>query len=602
MDDRYAIYDLSCNSAIAQPAHEERLCLADAAQTYQLTGYAYSGGGKRITRVEISSDRGKTWNLATVNYPEDAYREALDDPEVCGGRLDMSWREASFCWCFWAYDIGVEELASSKDILVRCMDESMQIQPRDMYWSVLGMMNNPWFRITISREGDYLRFEHPTQPALMPGGWMERVKKAGGNLTNGVWGEKSGTGGEKENVESPSEQADQVKLTKEGVDRLIEMDELREHEGKEKPWFVLDGEVFDGAPFMDEHPGGAQSIISAAGMDTTDEFMAIREFLVSHFPGSWPLPNKTNPTSKKDSETAKAMMPSYHVGRLTPSAITALKEGPTQSNDNNNTTTPRPTFLDPRNWSKATLTSKRTVSWDTRIFRFKMQHASQTLGLPTGQHLMMRLRDPATREAIIRSYTPLSQVTQQEHVDILVKIYFDTTERKGGKMSQALDALPVGHFVEFKGPIGKFEYLGAGRCSVNGRERRVGRFVMICGGSGVTPIFQVFRAVMQDRDDGTRCVVLNGNRLVEDILCREEIERYRRGNEHKCRVVHTLTQPPEGWEGLKGRIGVGLLEEYASVCGEGDSMVLICGPEGLEKAVKGGLLGLGWREEDMLFF
>lgn len=59
------------------------------------------------------------------------------------------------------------------------MDESMNIQLRDMYWSMLGMMNNPWYRVTISQESGYLHFEHATQPGLLPGGWMERVKKAG---------------------------------------------------------------------------------------------------------------------------------------------------------------------------------------------------------------------------------------------------------------------------------------------------------------------------------------------------------------------------------------------------------------------------------------
>lgn len=252
--------------------------MVGAPESYRVKGYAYSGGGKRITRVELSIDRGKSWRLATIEYPEDAYREALDDPEVCGARLDMSWREASFCWSFWNIDVAVDDLREAKDILVRCMDESMQIQPRDMYWSVLGMMNNPWFRITISHEGDYLRFEHPTQPALMPGGWMERVKQAGGNLTNGYWGEKIG---DEDSEVPPAEQADAVKMTKDEMKTVITIDELRKHDNQKGPWFVLNGEVYDGTAFMEEHPGGAQSIISSAGLDTTDEFMAIREWILS---------------------------------------------------------------------------------------------------------------------------------------------------------------------------------------------------------------------------------------------------------------------------------------------------------------------------------
>ena len=274
-DERYAIYELSCNSAIAYPAHEEQLCIIGAPERYRVKGYAYSGGGRRITRVEVSTDRAKSWRLANIEYPEDAYREANADTRLCGGTLDMSWRETCFCWCFWDVDISVEELQGSQDILVRCMDDSMQAQPRDMYWSVLGMMNNPWFRVTIIKERDYLRFEHPTQPALMPGGWMERVKKAGGNLINGYWGERLG---DEDTPVPPSEQAESIKMTKDGLDRTINIDEIRKHDKAEAPWFVLNGEVYDGTAFVKDHPGGAQSIISAAGMDSTDEFMAIRKY------------------------------------------------------------------------------------------------------------------------------------------------------------------------------------------------------------------------------------------------------------------------------------------------------------------------------------
>jgi nitrate reductase (NAD(P)H) len=159
------------------------------------------------------------------------------------------------------------------------MDESMNIQPRDMYWSVLGMMNNPWYRVTIAKEGDYLRFEHPTQPALMPGGWMERVKNAGGNLTNGYWGEKI----DGEEVTAPAQEAAKaVVMVKDGLKHNITIDELRKHDKEDAPWFVVNGEVYDGTPFLKEHPGGAQSIFSAAGLDSSDEFMAIRKFSYTH--------------------------------------------------------------------------------------------------------------------------------------------------------------------------------------------------------------------------------------------------------------------------------------------------------------------------------
>jgi len=287
----------------------------------------------------------------------------------------------------------------------------------------------------------------------------------------------------------------------------------------------------------------------------------------------------------------------YHIGSLDEASYKMLSEGEMQLNQSD---IPRPVFLDSKIWTKATLHRKTSVSWDSRIFTFKFEHNDQILGLPTGHHLVMRLRDPVTREAIIRSYTPVSEQTAKGYMDVLVKVYFDTKERKGGEMTKALDALPIGHSIDFKGPIGKFEYLGRGRCSINGVEREVKKFFMICAGTGVTPIYQVFRAVMHDPEDKTHCMVLNGNRCFGDILCKEDLDRFATGNGHRCRLLYTLTQAHEEWTGLRGRIGQALLKEYVSPHDE--AMVLICGPEALEKSVHSILNELGWKDGDLLFF
>lgn len=57
-DERYAIYDLNVNSVAAYPEHEEALDLTTCGKIYTAKGYAYAGGGRRITRVEISLDKG----------------------------------------------------------------------------------------------------------------------------------------------------------------------------------------------------------------------------------------------------------------------------------------------------------------------------------------------------------------------------------------------------------------------------------------------------------------------------------------------------------------------------------------------------------------
>jgi nitrate reductase (NAD(P)H) len=297
------------------------------------------------------------------------------------------------------------------------------------------------------------------------------------------------------------------------------------------------------------------------------------------------------------------MMVKYHIGTLDQASRAILAEGPIEESSSE----PRPIFLQSKAWTKAILSEKKIISADTRIFRFILEHPEQQIGLPIGQHLMMRLQDPVTRDAIIRSYTPMSEGTDKGILDILIKVYFDTKERPGGKMTQALESLPLGHFVDFKGPTGKFEYLGDGNCTIKGEARFIKRFIMICGGSGITPIFQVLRAVLQNDEDPTKCLVLDGNRLEEDILCRDEIDTLIEGRDHKCKLIHTLSKPTDDWKGLKGRVGKKLLDKEVGAYGttgfeNGEELVLICGPGTMETSVHGLLNKMGWKDENLLFF
>ncbi|KAH5707669.1 hypothetical protein HBI81_243490 [Parastagonospora nodorum] len=311
-------------------------------------------------------------------------------------------------------------------------------------------------------------------------------------------------------------------MTKDGVHKQISIDELRKHGNAENPEFIVNGEVYDGTAFLEGHPCGAQSIVGAAGLDALDEFLAIY------------------------SETAKAMMPDYHIGSLDEASRKVLAE----REPVNESTELRPVFLDARIWNQALLHVRTPISWDTRIFTFKLDHEEQALGL---------------REAIIRSYTPISQTSELRFCDVLIKVCADTQEKVSGKMTKALDAIPVGHFVDFEGPIGKFEYLGNGRCSINGKQRSVKKLYIVCGGSGTTPFFQILRAVIQDKNDPTHCTVLNGNRLVEDILCREDLDVFAREKPERCKLLYTLTKGPEDWEDSRGRIGKQLLGEQFGV-------------------------------------
>lgn len=66
----FIINELNINSAVSRPWHDEVLPLASDAP-YQMAGYAYTGGGRKVTRVEVSLDDGASWQQADIKVYEE---------------------------------------------------------------------------------------------------------------------------------------------------------------------------------------------------------------------------------------------------------------------------------------------------------------------------------------------------------------------------------------------------------------------------------------------------------------------------------------------------------------------------------------------------
>lgn len=177
----YIINELSLNSLITKPSHNETLDVkANLGETFEIRGYAHSGGGRKVTRVEVSTDAGATWNLATLNQQEVA------------NPYGKYW-----CWIWWKYDldvadllvsVGTTESTATKEIWCRAWDTSNSPQPEKPVWTLMGQSSNHIFRVMVHKEqtsqGDLVfRFEYPTQPGQQSGGWatrkVDKVKSAG---------------------------------------------------------------------------------------------------------------------------------------------------------------------------------------------------------------------------------------------------------------------------------------------------------------------------------------------------------------------------------------------------------------------------------------
>jgi len=174
--------------------------------------------------------------------------------------------------------------------------------------------------------------------------------------------------------------------------------------------------------------------------------------------------------------------------------------------------------LDPENWQSFKLQAIENISHDVKKFRFALQSETTVLGLPIGQHISLKYVDSEGKE-VQRSYTPTTSDDEVGFVDFVIKVYYKNVHPKfpdGGKMSQHLASLKVGDSILMKGPKGHLDYKGAGKFTiahkrdniVSYKKKNIG---MIAGGTGITPMLQIIRAIMKNPNDKTQMWLIFAN-------------------------------------------------------------------------------------------
>ncbi|XP_048331677.2 nitrate reductase [NADH] [Ziziphus jujuba] len=534
----YIINELNINSVITTPCHGEILPINTwtTQMPYSLRGYAYSGGGKKVTRVEVTMDGGDTWHVCTLDHPE--------KPSKYG---------KYWCWCFWSLEVEVLNLLVAKEIAVRAWDETLNTQPEKLIWNVMGMMNNCWFRVKTNmckpHKGEIgIVFEHPTQPGNQSGGWMARERHLESE-TNPTM---------KKSVSTPFMNT---------ASKTYSMSEVQKHNSSQSAWIIVHGHIYDCTRFLNDHPGGVDSILINAGTDCTEEFDAIH------------------------SDKAKKMLEDYRIGEL---VTTDYTSDSSVSSPNNSVHGASNTFhlapikeatplskniaLVPREKIPCKLIAKSSISHDVRLFRFALPSEDQVLGLPVGKHIF--LCATIDDKLCMRAYTPTSSIDEVGYFDLVVKIYFKNVHPKfpnGGAMSQYLDSLPLGSVLDIKGPLGHIEYTGSGNFSVGGKAKFAKKLAMLAGGTGITPIYQVAQAVLKDPEDETEMFVVYANRTEDDILLREELDDWARKYE-RFKIWYVVQEPiKEGWQYSVGFITESILREHIPE-GSDDTLALACGP------------------------
>ncbi len=147
-----------------------------------------------------------------------------------------------------------------------------------------------------------------------------------------------------------------------------------------------------------------------------------------------------------------------------------------------------------------------------------------------------------------------------------------------GDFSNTVADIEPGTTVYVDGPHGVFSpdhYEGPGFC-------------LIAGGVGITPMMSMLRAFAA-RGDARPLVAFVANRTWDDATFREELDELTTALD--LRVVHTLSDPPPGWGGERGRVNADMLRRHLPPGGN-RWQFFVCGPNPMMDAMEEALLAL----------
>ena len=129
-----AIQEYPIQSAICEP--QEGAVLEDAEEV-TARGYAWSGGGRGIVRVDVSADGGKTWVEAELNQTSQR-------------------RHRQWAWTLWEATVPIPAELKGKGgevaLICKAVDTSHNCQPEkaDGIWNMRGLIHNAWHRVNVT--------------------------------------------------------------------------------------------------------------------------------------------------------------------------------------------------------------------------------------------------------------------------------------------------------------------------------------------------------------------------------------------------------------------------------------------------------------------
>ena len=237
---------------------------------------------------------------------------------------------------------------------------------------------------------------------------------------------------------------------------------------------------------------------------------------------------------------------------------------------------------------------KRQYNHDCIIFRFELQSHVTVLGLPIGNHIMIKYDDDNLQYPIMRAYTPISNDSDVGYFELLIKIYSD------GEMTQKLmNNIDINDYIECKGPLGSINYHKPSSLKITEglnkyRSLNVAKIGMLAGGTGITPMYQIIKYMHQNKDtDSTKVSLMFSNKTEKDILLKDELDEIVKTNEN-IKIYYIISSND-------GHIDLEMIQNNLFPPNQ-DVAVMYCGPTGFNKTMKKLLNQIGHEKSNILRF
>ncbi|KAF2859314.1 ferredoxin reductase-like protein [Piedraia hortae CBS 480.64] len=211
------------------------------------------------------------------------------------------------------------------------------------------------------------------------------------------------------------------------------------------------------------------------------------------------------------------------------------------------------------------------INHNTKKFSFKLPTEDSVSGLPVTSAILTKYKGPEMEKPVLRPYTPVSDEDSPGHMDFIIKRY------PNGPMSEHFHNMEPGQQMEFKGPLPKYPWT----------PNKHDHIALVAGGTGITPMYQLARAIFKNPEDKTKVTLVFANVSENDVLLKREWEKLEQDFPQRFRAFYLLEQPPEGWKMGKGRVDKDVLKTVLPDPKQGNVKIFVCGPPGMYKAISG---------------